>query len=1420
MKREIIVYRVAILVGIAIVLVIGTVSAHEFQFRRQSNLLVKQAEDLVQQGNKAGSIPFFQQYLNFHPKDGPVLEQYADIWEDITMPKDRNARIKRQDVQQYMEILERLLNLNDAPRYEKRVKLIELYLGNLDYSEAQRHLKQLEVAEEGKGGKKLYQDDAWLWEQLATCEIGLSVKNTSQAIKYLRSAIQCKSKPAKVETYARLAELLRKNATSKEMTQEADKVMDELILLNPESLDARLARTNYLLGIADKTPKQVQTLTEDAEILHRSNSSENANILFAVAKMDAESEKFDIARKLVAAGVKKFPDQPRFHHLYSYILLKQGERDLARAELITLVGQLSPANREFFQSLNTLIDLGETKAVADACVQFDAKPADRPFGDFLRGRLAVLSGDLPVAFSLAEASMQTIERTDGYKGYGHLLLSQCHELAGNPDMQFTEASAALQQNPTLTNAKILLARAQEKMGQLSKATEMYREISQTEPGFKPVLADMLLNEQLARDPSVRSWRELENLLGEKNPTPALIITRARLLYVQNRQEEAMRILEDAVAKNPKQVKLILALSELRSTCLNLKAGLDTLDEAQKSLGDTVEIRTARAVIMTRDPAMSTTPKLAAIGDKVDAFTPSDKHRLWSKIGEIFVSLGRPEDAIAFFRKAANLVPADIPSRLALFDIAFKTRKMDQAKAITEEIRGIEGQSGAHAAVLSAVVELETVDSISKARLVELRRMVEEAKVKKSGWSSLYYCLGEINRKLDHEDATLENFIRAIDLGDRNPILIRKTYTMLIQRHMFDRANTLATRVDRYAGIKNIRWDSAWGLVTSDPKAALSLLDPESLIPEDLVLRAKLLALTGELRDADASYRKALSQTKGRNPEIWVDFVRFLVAAGNGGDARKAYREAETILTPLAQGAEKAKVSLALGQCHEALGEAREAEELYRAAIAAGGDTNEAVLQLAGLYQRLNRRPEAEALYEGAIKTAVTDSVRRVFRRKLAHYKVSQPTGYRFLPEAIALIDKNIEEANQIDDRRAKALILAIDNSQIDQVKTLLLETSQKFPLTTEENFKLAQLSIAENEIAKAETYLMAATGSQNVQPEYLALLSQVQLMQDKTVQARATVEKLKLLAPTSWDAAAEEARLLSLSGSTDAAVKRILQHENARDPAMAVRTVGPFLEEIKAFRDAETVFKRPMTETKAPNRHTHLAGYYLRRGETEKAVEIAFSFAKMPEIPVEITCRILASAVFSRPRSRPDADGSWAKKQDEIRKYIREQAAKMPNAPFVRLADAELADVEGRYDDAVASYEAALALMPDYPALLNNYAVFLALNSKEKSNRPLELIERVIRNYGPSFANMDTRGLVHTAAGRYEDAIRDLKLAVKLSQNPVYRFHLAVAYDGAGKKSARDEMLRIAYAGNLTKERLNPREWPTFDRLMAPYIKR
>jgi tetratricopeptide (TPR) repeat protein len=1402
-KRTVRKGRLLTVLGAFALLGVGTVLAHEVQFRRQAGLLAAQA-DGVAATNPASALPIYRQYLNFRPRDVEVMGRYVETLERAATKRDR-------DQVALIDAYEKFLLLDES-QTDVRKKLIGLLMkygsnenARMFYSNARMHLNKLKDLE-----GKPFETDPWLYESFAKCELGESkYQNLKKATDYLEEAVKRGAGP---ESQYLLAGLLRFDDKSPPALQRADEIMKVLVAERPNDPVARLASLRYW-----RACDQPEKAKADVEFLRASAGKAGADVLLAVANVDLQDNKLDAAKALLAKGVEEFQDDVRFKLNLTNVLIRLNQSKDAVKLLSDSLPHLRPGEPVYLQVLDKLIDLGQTQTVTAALPSLDKDEAAKPHADYVRARLALKTGDWAVALGHADACADVINRMPDFAGCGSLLQAHGHALAGNPDAQLAAATAALRQDRTLSSAKVLQGEAYERLGQYGRAAEAFRDVRTTVAGAKLSLVKAMLFDQLTREPKARSWRDLEAELAGPTLDADLTVVRAQMLVAQNQNGEAVRAVEAAVEKFPRHVGLHVARAQLRSTTANPAAGLAALDEAEKACGDAVEFRLTRASLLTRDPATATTPRLTAVGEKVDGFNANDRYRIWYALGETFVSLSRPAEAETFFRKAADLAATDLPSRIALFDLACAKPDFAKANAVAEEFRSIEGANGPTYVVCKTIAELPSLDRKKPGRAVELRRAVEAVKPRKEGWGRLYAVLGDLNEILGNADGTVENYVKAIERGDRSKALLAKTHQLLTQRRQYEQANAILARAGRLAGPTDVvKWGSAWGLATADPKAALDTLDPNSRKPGEQVLRAQLFVLIGKPQEAEAAFREALDITRGEAADIWVSFVRFLVSAGRPDDARKAYNEAKTKVKPV-EGTPSV-VPFALGLCLEAMGDYKGAEEKYRAALAAGGESHLPLAQLANLYQRLGRRADAESLLTTALRTESAAPNRRQFRRQLAVSKVSHATGYQFLPEAVALVEENIAEANQIEDIRAKALILAVDATRSGQAKDLLLDTAKRFPLTAEENALLARLCLAENDPAQAETYLLAATRTPNVVPEHLALLARVQSQLDKAVPAKATVDKLKLLAPASWDAAAESARLAARAGDKTTAAKTMLAHSYATDPGVSARTVAPFLEEIGCLPEAEAQFERALKETNAPTRHTYLAGYYLRHGQPQKAIDLAMAFATKPDVPVDITCRILSGAVHSRAGRKSDA--AWDRSVADVRAFIKSHVEKWPNNAGVRYAEAELADAEGRYDDAIAAYEAALAIQPGNAIYENNLAFLLAVHGPANSNRPLELIESVIRKMGPAPTSLDSRAVVHTAAGRPLDAIKDLTVALQLSQNPVYRFHLAVAYDKANNPRMRDAAMTLALADKLTREKLHPKEWPTFDRLTTPAEKK
>ena len=131
---------------------------------------------------------------------------------------------------------------------------------------------------------------------------------------------------------------------------------------------------------------------------------------------------------------------------------------------------------------------------------------------------------------------------------------------------------------------------------------------------------------------------------------------------------------------------------------------------------------------------------------------------------------------------------------------------------------------------------------------------------------------------------------------------------------------------------------------------------------------------------------------------------------------------------------------------------------------------------------------------------------------------------------------------------------------------------------------------------------------------------------------------------------------------------------------------------------------------------------------------------------------------------------------------------------------------QGRFDDELKLYEAALGGKPEDFAFLNNMAWTLSEN-KNQPDQALEKINEAIRRTPlPPPQYFDTRGVILTRLNRIDEAIRDLEAAVRDRPTGMVWAHLARAYHKAKRdddfRRARDEAKRAG----LTPEKIDKEE--------------
>ena len=1419
-RRRLRVARFVILCLATVVTGIGLFFFHKLQVRREAVSLRDRAAAAARGQDWPIAASLYRNYLRLEPDDAEATREFAASLEGV---------VKFHAAGKVVELIstyERLRGLDKlTPEDRRRLARHNLAAGRT--AAARELIQDLMQAADAPPG------DAELLEMAAACEE--QERRLPQASDFYRRAIA--TGKAAPESYLRLAVVTRKNATNPNAEAEAEAVLGDLIRARPADIKARLLRAQYRLQ-QDKAQQARDDIeyayrsipggADDLDLVQTLTSMATAKGGAALARGDfaLATAEFALAQEVLSRGLAKNPGESRLQLALADVQLQMRDAPAARRTLLAVAARDLPPDQFSLDVADRLLDLGEAAAVAALAAKYSQ--GDAAFaGEYLTGRLRLAEGNWPAALPLLKrAAAAGLAKVPTHQAAALVGLAECYALAGDEGLRAKAVAEAVRVDPRSLRGRLAQADVLARAGRTPEALTLYAQLAPLAPSARVALLELRVQDAASRPEAERDWAVVEEAYGPEPRPPEVDVVRAKVLIYQGKAAEAEALLEKAVAgKEAAHLtgpRVALAYTRaLRSP----EAGLRTLDDAEKRVGDRVEFRLARLALTLRaapiDPAA-----VAALGANTGPFTAADRYQLFARLGEAFAGLGRPAEAVEFTRKAAAENPIDIALRVSLFRLGVQTGDEALQERMLQEMDALEGPGSPVRAVAETTRALKDVKP-GDARVAELRARLEPARAARPDWPPVEVLLADLDLLSGRGDAALAHYRRAMELGDTSEPVVANAVRLLLERQgqveALDLLNRQARRAPLSPGLTRqlVTLRSAFG---EDAARNLAWARSPELVdskqPRDHLLRAGILEANGARGDARKAVEKALS-LGDNDPEAWVALARLVAAEGKVAEAKAVAEAAAKALKPPPDRPEAAvAAALALGTCQELAGDAARAEGYARAALALAPTDVAANRQLNRLLYRANRVAEADKLFDDLARAeAASPEARRYARRMAAYAKVLRSGAPAELSAALDLLERNLQEGGDlVEDRRAKALLLSTDPARQAEAIEVLTESAKGSPLTAQENYHLGRMWVRLGRPDRAEAVLKEATRAVALAlPEHLAALAQVQAARGDAAGAAATVARLKADFAATWEAATEEARVLALTNRKPEAAKLLLGGPFAADPAARLQRVAPFLETIGLGAEAEAVY-REAAKSDAPQAHTPLAGYLLRAGRAAEAVELAY--AHEAKAPVGVTARLLAGGARALPVAlAPEATrAKWADAVRRVDEWVAAKLALNAADPDVLFAKAELDDLFGRYADELATYEKLIALAPDSDTFLNNFAMVLALVNRDGGDRPLGLINAVIDRRGKGATYLDTRAAVHLAGERPDAAIADLVVALRLDPKPAYSFHLALAEErkaGAkGSTGPRDAAIRDAARRGLTKAMLHAKEWPDFDRLM------
>lgn len=1390
---------------VAAALLVGAAlwAVHSYQVWRnasaylfQADAAEAQARELDAAGSKgllAMAAIHLGRYLEFVPADTDQLERYGCLLETLAATPD--ARRFAQS------ILEKVLRTDPQRRQARRgAARLALDLGMLTL--AREHLEQA------------------LKDQPDNGEVNLlfgryyeAAKDPEKAALFYEQAIR--HAPGDLQAYLRLANAYRQQRAMRE----AEQALESLVKANPDSVEAYLLRARFRRLLAGTSPEQQvelnraaadlataqKLLTATAKTQSSQGTALQAAVLLELAELALARDQADQARALLQQGIRDHPCEVPL-----YLALARVEERAARwTDVVATLREglrAVPRHPDLMWALaEALLDNDEPDEAAELIDSLRRRGAPAPI-EYLDALRWVKLGVWGQAIAVLERIRPLLEPTPRLHKHADFYLAYCHRQLGNTDLQLAAYQHALDLDPLWVPARVGLAATYLDLGRFAEALQEYRKALPRWPRAGLEVARLLMQYNLTVPPQLRRWDEVEAVLeaaaAQLPDRVEVALVRAEILVARDRAEEAARLLEEECRRRPQQSKLWAARAEIAQLQGHDDRARALLEEGRQQAGDGAELRLARLRLGAKRRGVDAVRFFREAEQELEHLPPHEQARVLRAVAEAFYEVGNNGEARRVWQRLAEQQLNDLRSRLILFNFALEAGEESSLKRLIEEIRNIEGSTGTLWRYGQAAYALEKARQGDRSLLAEARQLLTEVVTRRPNWSQAALLAAHLD-ELQHDTVrALDNYLKAVELGERHPRVIRRTVQLLFERQRYLEARqTLRKLEEKIAYTGDLRRLAA-EISLETREYAQALEQAREAVAEgskdyrDYVWLGQMLAALQRGAEAEAALRRAVALAPD-NPEPWAALMLYLVRAGQSAAAEQLLHEVRAKLAwPTA--------AALLGQGWELLGRADRAEAELKAGLQAAPFHPGLVRALADFYQRTNRPTQAESLLRQLMEPAAEASESDVHwaRRSLALIVGARPE-YAAFQEALALLEHNLASRGpNPDDLGVQAVILASRPSHRRQAIQVLEELSRRQPLTIDQHQLLARLYEEGNDWAPARTRWLGLLAREPDNPAYLARYIHLLVQLGSRDDLLPWLKRLEEAEPDSertLEARLVVLRCLGRSPEVLTAIDPYLKRRDARPDWLLAR-----LDELGFTEAADLVHSVFAAKSDKPEWLLARARHLALRQRTAEALQLCRQVWKaVPEAQAART------AVAVLRTGRPTDE-----QQRLVESWLQEALRHAPGSVPLLLSLAELRDHQGRYAEVEQVYRQILQHEPLNSFALNNLAWYLTLRTGN-GTEALELLDRAVQRFGPSTQMLDTRALAWLALGKPEQAVRDLQTALAQKPNFLLYFHLAQAYILTRDKAQAAEALRKAKELGLKPALLHPLERGPFGQLVV-----
>jgi Tfp pilus assembly protein PilF len=412
-------------------------------------------------------------------------------------------------------------------------------------------------------------------------------------------------------------------------------------------------------------------------------------------------------------------------------------------------------------------------------------------------------------------------------------------------------------------------------------------------------------------------------------------------------------------------------------------------------------------------------------------------------------------------------------------------------------------------------------------------------------------------------------------------------------------------------------------------------------------------------------------------------------------------------------------------------------------------------------------------------------------------------------EALSLVGATSDSSETPDDRLLRATVLSRSGEpRYKQEAIQILEgLVSELPGSLKLHEILARLYLSANERSRARDNAAIAAGD-DATPDGILLYSSILLDDKNFEEAEKQFARLRALDANALPTIELQARILKAQGKGAEAVAVIEKAFASREKTPEVVAVGQGIVKLLASIGEDAAAERIARRIAALNGRGKmvLAEYLGTHGKLKEAAEVYRLAA------AEGDAREAARSALGLASGELSSNEDWLKQADVL---LEQAIRKQPEAVELLQARAYLRHLQRNYDEEIQLYNQVMSRNPSSYVFLNNWAWTLS----EELGKPDEGLKRVtqaIEKVGKQPHILDTRGVIFLRLGRVDEAVADLEIAAAAIPSGTIYFHLARAYEKAGRKDDFAKFLQKARDAKLKPDQLQPSEQAEYQRILKP----